>query len=166
MPEITFDLVLPQYLRQWLINEMGGAVPVSFPKGSAFSSFLRVFLRHKRESEGWVQRNPEAVAIVIPKFPGRDPQYYNYMPAKAAAALVELIRDAFDVKLYRELKAFANIGRKHSDIIEVWMEQQGIEITDRTYAAVIKRYQLLKARESDRERKRIDYHRKKKQHIV
>lgn len=160
---ITFSFVLPTYLKQWLIHTMGGDIPVRFPKGSAFSSFLRVFLRHKREREVWTPPGPDAVEIVVPKFPGKDPMYHNYLPLKAQVALGELIRDAFDVQLFREMSAFGNATRKRegSKILTVWMEENGIEVTDTNWCAVAKRLQILRTRASDRERKKLAYKRRR-----
>ena len=157
---ITFALELPPYLRQWLAFAMGGA-PVAFPRGSAFNSFLRVFLRHKRESENFLQSSPDDIRIIVPKFPGKDPVYHNFLPLRARKALAELIRDAFDVQLFRELNAFRNVSRKQNEVVMLWMEENGIEVDDRNYCSVIKRLQLLRSRQSDRERKRRQYAGKK-----
>ena len=85
---------------------------MTFPKGSAYSSLLRVFLRHKREREVWTPPGPESVQIVVPKFPGKDPVYHNYLPMKAQHALSELIRDSFDVQLFKEMGSFEHATQK------------------------------------------------------
>lgn len=161
--EVTFRIELPDYLRQWLIFVMGGVTPVRFPKGSPFSSFLRVFLRNKREREDFVQISPSSVDIVIPKFPGKDPKYDNYLPARARKDLEGLVRDAFDARLFAEVVSLRNVGRRINDIVMTWMDENGIECTDRNYESVIKRLKILRARENDRIRKRLAYQRKKKQ---
>lgn len=151
--EICFSLPLPEYLRQWLVNAMGGEEPVRFPKGSAYTSFLRVFLRHKREREKWSDE-PGAVRIVIPKFPGKSPEVHNYLPQRSEKALEQLVRDHFDTQLFTELVSFANIGRRRTDVLYAWMEDNGIEVNDRNTNAVLKRVQILRTRMRDRERKR------------
>lgn len=156
---MTFNLRLPQYLRQWLIDAMGGETPVTFPKGSAYSSYLRVFLRHKREMETYEKEDEETVQVTVPRFPGKDPQYYNFLPASARDGLVSLIRDAFDVELFTEMSAFRNATnrKKGAQILNSWMEAHGIELTDRNTCAVLKRLQLLKRRSRDRDRKKLRY---------
>lgn len=158
---ITFNLPLPDYLRQWLINAMGGQVPVKFPKGSAFSSFLRIFIRHKRERESWIPKGPDTVSVVVPKFPGKDPCYYNFLPAAAQKDLQGLIRDAFDSRLLSEIITIGNVGRRLNDIIATWMEENGIEVNDRNFESVLKRSKILRRRLYDRQRKREEYNRKK-----
>lgn len=161
---MTFNLTLPPYLREWLVHSMGGMEPVTFPKGSAYNSFLRVFLRHKREMETWEPSGVDSVEITVPRFPGKDPAYYNYLPSRARDALVSLVRDAFDVELYTEMSAFHNAiqSRRGAEILNVWMEEHGIELTDKNTCAVLKRLQLLKKRAKDRERKREMYNANKK----
>ena len=154
---MTFYIDLPPYLRQWLIFSMGGVTPVKFPKGSPFNALIRLFMRNKKESESWESASQDSVAIYIPKFPGKDPNYYNYMPLKARSALRELIRDAFDAQLYSEFVAFKNIGRRKNDIMVAWMEENGIEIDDRNTSAVAKRLQIVRARIYDRDSKTKKY---------
>lgn len=155
---MTFNIQLPPYLRQWLIFSMGGSIPVKFPKGSPFNAMIRLFLRNKKESERYDSTDEGAVSIFIPKFPGKDPQCFNYFPLKARAALCDMIRDAFDAQLYAEFIAFKNIGRRKKDIIEIWMEENGIEVDDRNTSAVAKRLQIVRTRIYDRDRKRKKNH--------
>lgn len=158
---VTIKIELPSYLRDWLIATHGGETPVRFRKGSAFASLLRVFIRNKRERENDEpsgEGTVEIVEIVVPKFPGKDPAYHNYLPRNARVNLQDLIRDAFDVALYSELKSFLNIGRRLNDIVYSWMEDNGIELTDRNYESVMKRVKILRSREKDRIRKKEVYH--------
>lgn len=159
--QVTIRIELPTYLRQWLIHSHGGETPVRFRKGSAFSSVLRLFIRNKREREHDEPQGDDTVEIIVPKFPGKDPLYYNYLPRPARLNLQSLIRDAFDVAIYKELKDLWNIGRRLNDIVYSWMEENGIEATDRNYESVIKRVKILRSRERDRIRKRENYRRRR-----
>lgn len=158
---VTINLKLPDYLRQWIVNAMGGEEPVRFPKGSAFSSCLRIFIRHKRLLEQWTPPSENSIRIVVPKFPGKDPQYYNYLPLAAQKNLSDIIRDAFDSTLFKEVIAIENVGCRFNDIITTWMEEQNIEVNDRNFEAVIKRAKIIRRRLYDRQRKREEYRRKK-----
>ena len=153
---VTISIELPEYLGQWLVNAMGGREPVVFPKGSAFNSFLRVFLRNKRESDRVIIDSGSGVRIVVPHFPGKDPESYNYLPHNARESFVSLIRDSFDVELFTEMSSFptATQKRKGAELLNLWMEAHGIDLTDRNTCAVLKRLQLLRRRSRDRERKR------------
>lgn len=153
--EITFSLYLPDYLRQWTIFTMGGE-PVRFRKGSAMNSFLKIMVRHKRENEA-AQEDHGNIRIIIPSYPGKDPEYFNFVPQKAKAALTQMIRDHFDVELYRDMSQFANATSRRNEILASWMEAKGIECTDRNWNAVSKRLQILRAKVYDRERKRKSY---------
>lgn len=160
---ITFEIILPEYLRQWLVFATGGAEPVQFPKGSPFNSFLRIFLRHKREREVWLPKSEGMLSVVVPKFPGKDPLYHNYMPAKPMKAFVELIRDSFDAALFKDMSQFDRqcSPKLRQKFLECWMDENGIDITDRNFCAVNKRLQILRARAFDRDRKRMKYQKNK-----
>ena len=154
MNDVFLNLILPPYLKQWLINATGGTEPIRFAKGSPYSSFLREFLRHKRECESFTMWSPECVRIVIPHFPGKDPEYYNYISPKSSDAFVDMVRDFFDCELARVVKSFDNIGRCKYNILTAWMENHGIEVDDRNTCAVLKRWQLIQSRISNNERQK------------
>lgn len=160
---ITFDISLPAYLKQWLIHSTGGSSTVKFPKGSPFNAFLRVFLRKKREREAWIPASEGVLKIVVPKFPGKDPAYDNFLPHKAMKAFIDLIRDNFDAELFRDMSAFDRqcAPKMRQSILLAWMDDHGIETDDRNFCAVTKRLQILRARAFDRERKKRRYAEKK-----
>ncbi|MDE6791786.1 MAG: hypothetical protein K2J48_01700 [Muribaculaceae bacterium] len=162
---ITIGLKMPDYLRQWLVDANGGSQPVSFPKGSPFNSFLRVFLRNKREriEEPDFEADQE-VQITVPSFPGKDPYSFNWLPAKARKQFAELIREYFDAELFNDMSRFDIVSRRkqRSELLILWMEQHGIEPTDKNFCAVNKRLQLLRQRATDRTRKRLEYQKKKR----
>lgn len=154
---ITLRLRLPMYLRQWFVHRMGGTVPVELPKGSAYCQLLRMFLRPKSERDPARDREPDAdegtVEIVVPSFPGKRPEIYNYLSARAREDMVDLIRDAFDLQLWSEFVPMKASSRRAKDILMTWMEENGIEVSDRNYEAVLKRLKILRRRESYRESK-------------
>lgn len=156
---VTFPIVLPTYLRQWLVFTTGSEKEIFFPKGSPFNAFLRVYLRHKRERESFAPADQDAVNIVIPKFPGKDPMYHNYLPEKARQAFVNLIRDWFDVELFRSMSLFDKncTPKRRQEFLLLWMEENGIDPDDRNFCAVNKRLQLLRQRAFDRSRKKRAY---------
>lgn len=161
--DITISLKVPGYLKQWAIFQFGGD-PVRFPRGSAYTKLLRVFLRSKRECESVALPCKDDLLVFVPTFPGRDPAVYNYLPKKASGSLCELIRDAFDLQLYKDLGSFNKAYRKGDELISAWMEEHGIDVSDTNWTAVAKRLQLLRRRAYDRDRKRSAYQKSKNQH--
>ncbi|MGM9861586.1 MAG: hypothetical protein ACI30W_03235 [Muribaculaceae bacterium] len=136
---------LPDYLREWFIDDCGGldGGAVKVRRGSAESNFLGVFLAKRP-----IGVNPEPpgdrLAVRIPMFRGRNPEDYNYLPPYAMGAFIELLRRRFDVQLWHELYGFANIGRKQDAMIYAYMEKHGISATDKNWQAVAKRYARLR----------------------
>lgn len=152
---------MPQYLWQWTRNRYGNC-PVMPAKGSPISSFLRSFLRHRNlrpEEEAFLQaRNDGEIAqsytFIVPSFPGRDPDYYNYLSPIAESQLRDLLRDLFDAELFADLSRFSTSRKQGVNIIYSWLDTHGIEPTEQNYMAVAKRYQLLRRREKDNQRKK------------
>ncbi len=154
MNEIYINVVLPPYLKQWLINTTGGTEPIRFAKGSPYNSFLREYIRHKRECEKFTPWTPDCVRIVVPHFPGKSPEYYNYLSPSAAKAFEEMVRDFFDGELARVVRAFKNIGKCRYHLLTAWLEDHGIEVDDRNTCAVLKRWQLIQSRITATERQK------------
>lgn len=164
---ITVSVSLPEYLAQWSRCRLGGIAEnkndVLVPKkGSPISQFLRNFLRHKkfRPAHGVPEGARSAVAdgidkiiIAVPHFPGRDPQYFNYLSPVAEAQLRDLIRSSFDFELFKDFLRFENVNTPINEFILSWIEANGIENSEKNWLAVEKRLQLLRRKSADRQRK-------------
>lgn len=151
---VTVRLRLPDYLKKWIVFRMGGVEPVEFPKGSPYNHLLRMFLRPKRERDSWVAKGDDTVDIVIPHFPGKRPETHNYLPHGARVNLADLIRDSFDLQLWSDFAPLKASPARAKDIVMTWMEENGIDVSDRNFEAVMKRLKILKRREAYRESKR------------
>lgn len=158
---MTVTVNLPDYLHQWAAYRFGSPmVPV---KGSPVASFLRSFLRHKSERpsnyttqldiRGNVNFGSIPFHIVIPHFPGRDPDYYNYLSPVAESQLRDIFRSLFDVQLYTDLTRFQSLSVKLNDLVYSWLDSNGIDPTEANWLAVTKRLQLLRRRASESYRK-------------
>lgn len=145
-------LPLEEYLSQWFIHERGGDIPVKLAKGSVESKFLELFLKPCPEGVKPQMASPDMTPVVIPEFKRRDPETYNYLPPRAVVALVGLIRDRFDLELWQDLHHFGHIGKDRKELIEAWLEKNGMEQTEQNWNTVSKRYQ--------RERERYDKRRR------
>lgn len=164
---ITVSVSLPVYLAQWafcnLDSEQSGASKVIIPKkGSPIAQFLRNFLRHKRfrpisqaadPNRGAVKEGVMSIQIAVPHFPGRDPQYYNYLSPVAEAQLRDLLRSQLDLMLYTDFSRMENINVPLNEFISSWLDSNGIDDDERNWLAVEKRLQLLRRRALDRQRK-------------
>lgn len=164
---ITVSVFLPDYLAQWAIyrleNTRDQDRAVILPaKGSPIAQFLRNFLRHKRHrpdlikpegQRGAVKEGIVETFIAVPHFPGRDPNYFNYLSPTAEAQLRDLIRSRFDIQLFTEFSRFKNVEIPTNEFIYSWLDANGIEQSERNWLAVEKRLQLLRRRANDRNRK-------------
>ena len=128
---------------------------MELPKGSPYCQLLRMFLRPKGERDVSDREEREGtVEIVVPSFPGKRPETHNYLPVRAREDLVSLVRDGFDLQLWSEFVPLKASPLTAKEILMTWMEENGIEVSDRNYEAVVKRLKILRRRESYRESKR------------
>jgi hypothetical protein len=57
------------------------------------------------------------VAIAIPSFRNRPPESYNYLPRHAHASLLSIIRNRFDIQLWKDLHQFGHISKRQDELI-------------------------------------------------
>ena len=129
------------YLAQWYIHEMGGRMPVSLPRGSVESDILRLFLQKRPEKVPVDVGKDANLAIVIPSWKEKDAMYYNYLDTSAMHCLHQCIKSRFDVQLWTDIHKIHPRMKMLKDLMEAWMENHGIEVTDTNWSAVTKRYQ-------------------------
>lgn len=154
-------LDLDDYLAQWFVNDHGGEVPVRLRRGSVESKILEVYLTALPEGEVPDMGGDGRVAVVIPSFRSRPPGVYNHLPRRARAALLNVIRERFDIALWSDLHVFGKIDRRRDELIYAWLEKHGIEATERNWCAVAKRYQRQRDMYMMRERAKVQYERRK-----
>ena len=162
MSAFLLYLPLEDYLAQWFINDQGGQCPVKLTKGSVESKILEVYLV-KRPDDVVPDTDPEGkVAVCIPEFRNRPAEYYNHLPKFAMACLQNIIRQRFDISLWKELNSFGNIIRNRQDeLIYAWMEKHGIELNEKNWNAIAKRFQRQRSVYLARERSKKNYSLKK-----
>ena len=134
---------LDDYLAQWFINDQGGKYPVELKRGSVESIILESFLAKQPEDipQQTEANNPDAVKIAIPFFKSKDVNYFNYLPKRAEDLLVATIRNRFDVELWTTLHKFTSIINRQDELIYAFMESHGIEINEKNWCTIAKRYQ-------------------------
>mgnify|MGYP000789231164 FL=1 len=161
MCQICLYIPLEDYLAQWFIHEHGGEVPVRLIRGSVESKILEVFLTHWPEDRLPDMAGDGKLAIVIPSFRNRPPEVFNYLPQRALASLLTMIRNRFDIELWNDLHHFGRIGKRQDELIYAWMEKHGIEMTETNWNAIAKRYQRQRNIYMTRDRAKKQYSRKK-----
>lgn len=136
---------MEDYLAQWFIHEQGGFLPVRLFKGSAESIFLELNLRKSPADEPPESPANGNVAVAIPTFRNLPPTVYNYLGQRAKAAFISILRDRFDLQLWGAIHKFGKLKRDTKKaLIEAFMENKGIEITDKNWNAVDKRYNRMR----------------------
>ncbi len=133
---------LEPYIKQWLIYECGGTIPVLFPRNSTERGILELFLEELPENTlPDLPKDENDLAILIPCFKHKKPEKYNYLPHTAKIALIKCIKNRFDVQLWLDLHRFGYIGKQQQDLIYAWMQKKGIEPDERNWNSIAKRYQ-------------------------
>ena len=158
MSQFLLYIPLEDYLSQWFINEQGGESPVRLTRGSVESKILEVYLM-KRPDDLVPDLDTEGkVAVIIPEFRNRPPEYYNHLPKFAITSLQNVIRSRFDISLWKDLNGFGNIIRNRQDeLIYAWMEKHGIELNEKNWNAIAKRYQRQRNVYLHRDRAKKNY---------
>ena len=144
MEQFFVYIQLDDYLRDWFVNEQGGELPVNLARNTNERRILELFLIKQPANAAPVLPAENAIPIVIPSFKFKPPEYYNYLPHKATSALISCIRNRFDCQMFEDLHAFKYIGKKQEDIIYAWMENHNIELSEKNWNAIAKRYQRLR----------------------
>ena len=144
MAQISFSLVLPQWLAQWYLNRCGGSWPVKLPKGSLESIIVQQFSRPKSQGVAPDLTTPGALMIAFPENKAKPANVYNYLPPAAKVMLEKVISNIFDLCLFNDIVAplFPEMLKK--DLIYLWMEENNIEITESNWNAIDKRFSRLR----------------------
>lgn len=138
---MTLYLQLEDYLAQWYIHDQGSGYPVRPLRGSMESALLEMFLQTPPPEYVPEREAPGCVAIELPNFRNKDTRYYFYLPPKAREALIACIRNRFDIDMWNSLHKFSAIFQRQDHLIYAFMEKHGIEMNEKNWNAIAKRYQ-------------------------
>lgn len=141
MSEYCVYLKMPSYLRQWFIHRHGGNNPVNLIRGSVESKLLTRATVPMPHGIIPPRQQDDEVAVNIPYNKYHDPRTYNYITETGKRALVNLIKDDFDVNVWEFLHDFGNIGKQQKDLIYLFMEQHGIHEDGSCWDSIAKIYQ-------------------------
>lgn len=145
MPEITFSLVLPQWLAQWYVHRTGGQTPVRMPKNSCESLLVQTFAQKKSAAQHPDIAGQGDLELFIPANKAKPPQTYSHISDSLKSLVRKAISDSFDLAITSELVLRRFPGSFKKDVIEQWMRQNGIEITETACLAIEKRYDRRRA---------------------
>ncbi len=134
-------LELEDYLAQWFIHDQGGNNPVRLIRGSVEWGLLEQFLQTPPKDYVPQVGGPGFVCIELPNFRSKDTRNNYYLPPKATEALKACIRNRFDIAMWQSLHRFASVFQRQDHLIYAFMEKNGIELTERNWNAIAKRYQ-------------------------
>jgi hypothetical protein len=84
------------------------------------------------------------IAINIPYSKSHDPRIYNYITETGKRALIQRIKEDFDLDVWDYLHDFGKIGAQQKDLINLFMEQRGIKEDGTCWDAIAKIYQRLR----------------------
>ena len=141
MSQICLYIPLDDYLAQWFIHEQGGSVPVKLTRGSIESGLLEQFLQTPPQDYMPEIGGDGKLAIEIPSFRNKDPRTYYYLPPKAREAFIVCLRNRFDLVMWQSLHRFSSVFSRQDELIYAFMEKHGIEMTEKNWNAIAKRYQ-------------------------
>lgn len=144
MSDICIYLKMPSYLRKWFVHRHGGNEPVTLIRGSIESKMLQRATMPLLPNTAPLTQQEGDVAICLPYNKSHDPRTYNHITEIGKRAMVERIKDDFDLDLWGYLHDFGKIGEQQKDLIYLFMEQRGIHEDGSCWDAIAKIYQRLR----------------------
>lgn len=144
MPIFLIYLQLEPYLRDWFVKRHGGNTPVRLIRGSIESKRLRLLLETPPDNYIPQPQPEDRLSVVVPAFPGKDYRYHNYLSPTSQIAMVNTIRDIFDMELHDFYTKSYVKGARIDYMIEAWMDKNGIAYNDTSYNAVKKRLDRIR----------------------
>lgn len=154
MSEFTVTIPMPEFLKDFYLHVSGGTEPIRLRRGSPESALIVTFIARQPPKTVPETTDEAAVQVYIPTTKAKDPRTYNYLPELAKLAFVDCVRSMFDYQIWKDLMHFRNFPKKKENLIYAWMEQYGIEPTEKNFNAVNKRFLRLRktAIEADKAR--------------
>jgi hypothetical protein len=155
MSEYCVYLKMPSYLRQWFIHRHGGNTPVTLIRGSVESKLLQRATVPQPEGVLPPRQQEGEVAVCIPYSKSHDPRTYNYITNTGKNALLNRIKDDFDLDVWDYLHDFGKVGKQQKDLIYLFMEQRGIHEDGTCWDSIAKIYQRQRNIYLTKNRKKI-----------
>ena len=97
MSDYHIYIKMPSYLRQWFVHRHSGTEPVRLRNGSIESKLIKLAVVKPPVSAVPTRQREDEVAICIPYSKTRDPRIYNHITDTGKRALLENVKNSFDV---------------------------------------------------------------------
>ena len=144
MSDYHIYIKMPSYLRQWFVHRHSGTEPVRLRNGSIESKLIKLAVVKPPVSAIPTRQREDEVAICIPYSKTRNPRIYNHITDTGKRALLENVKNSFDVDCWTFLHDFGKIGKQQKDLIYLYMEQRGIKEDGTCWDSIAKIYQRLR----------------------
>jgi len=145
--DFVIYLKVEPYLAQWLYNHYGN--PVVFPKNSTENDIIELGLVTKKiakkEEEEPDLPGEGKIAISLPYFKFTEVRNRFHLLKKSKESLLVCIRARFALELWTELFKFRNRKEMKQEIIWVWMEKHGIDMTESNWNVIAKIFDRKKS---------------------
>ena len=159
MNDYLIYLCLPPYLAQWYAHECNQVhnrdnktcpreiyrfpTPVVPVRNSQESGVIQAHLQKQPTDKPAPVPEGATIAIVIPSFPYKPVEYYNFVPRIGLEHLADTIRNRFQVELFDDIHEARRITPKTRIdlLVQAWMEDHCIEDDDTNFRTLLKIYQ-------------------------
>lgn len=150
---MTIQILLPEYLHQWLVHEYGDQDGVvRLPLGCAEHDVMECTLKPWPEDVGRGQVPwPWNTLIHVPEFKARSRDRCEYMSEHAKKMLAHVIYVRFRAALWQDIYKLDRLNASITDSIYDWMEGHGIELTEKNWETIRQMY--FRQRKSYRKRR-------------
>lgn len=142
MKDLTIQIRLERYIREWLTFHLGN--PVRFPERSYENELLHRFLSKRPAEVPPLSSDDDCVAIVITDCRYRKPEFYNYIGHDGRRALASAIDGLFKLQLWTECAPLLQSKGELNKGIDAWCARNGISL-DAREAVRQKFYRIRKA---------------------
>lgn len=121
MSDYHIYIKMPSYLRQWFVHRHSGTEPVRLRNGSIESKLIKLAVVKPPVSAIPTRQREDEVAICIPYSKTRDPRIYNHITDTGKRALLENVKNSFDVDCGRSCTTSAgSANSRKTSFISTW----------------------------------------------
>ena len=142
MSQFNIYLNVPDYLKDWLRNEMWDEEEqrIVFPRNSAEWIVLCLFIAKRPADVPVDVADDDLLPVKVPTQSGKNPYVYNYMPEYAKKALVNTIKRRFKYMMWEELHVIKPDEVQITDIVYAFMEKHGIADNGKNWETIRQMY--------------------------
>lgn len=136
-----FYIRLEPYIKDWIIKRNGVNGIIDFKRGSMERDFIMLNAAKLPKGKDPDTPDDECVAVKFHWYRGKNPVVYNYFSDSNKEELKAMLKRRFDWQLMMDILKPSNHGCQISELVWNWMQQNNIELNDRNFNAIIKRFQ-------------------------